>query len=291
MTDVVIPSRDRTALANAEAATNLDGPFERVIPSDERALELPEANLSTGSLAAFDLLSVSSSGGLDSVTIDTGEAFIGGAYLARDTQTTVTLSDAEHTVGVGWDHTAPDGVQIQDVSEFAARDRYLPLWTVQAGNGVGDATDERELDRTLNTDITAGNVAVDEISSQSGDIRFTDTLVLPNSEMTPAVQLSAFGVPLLDVLVTVGGIVEFQRGVNGKQYFRFAGSDSAPVVEVPDAKLAAQSDVSVETVLELVGRPDDPSNPVDGSLWYRSDLDEYRGVENGSVVSFNTTQV
>lgn len=35
----------------------------------------------------------------------------------------------------------------------------------------------------------------------------------------------------------------------------------------------------------------DPSNPDDGEMWYRTDLDEYRGVVAGAVVSFNTTAV
>lgn len=36
---------------------------------------------------------------------------------------------------------------------------------------------------------------------------------------------------------------------------------------------------------------EDPSDPDDGTMWYRTDLDEYRGVEAGTVVSFNTTNV
>lgn len=38
-------------------------------------------------------------------------------------------------------------------------------------------------------------------------------------------------------------------------------------------------------------RDEDPSDPVPGSVWYRTDLDEYRGVEGGTKVSFNTTAV
>ena len=36
-------------------------------------------------------------------------------------------------------------------------------------------------------------------------------------------------------------------------------------------------------------RSDDPSDAPDGSMWYRDDLDEYRGVENGTIVTFDTT--
>lgn len=38
-------------------------------------------------------------------------------------------------------------------------------------------------------------------------------------------------------------------------------------------------------------RSDDPSDAPNGSLWYREDLDEYRGVEGGTVVTFDTTTV
>lgn len=36
-------------------------------------------------------------------------------------------------------------------------------------------------------------------------------------------------------------------------------------------------------------RTDDPTSPADGRVWYRTDTDEYRGVENGSVVVFTTS--
>lgn len=35
----------------------------------------------------------------------------------------------------------------------------------------------------------------------------------------------------------------------------------------------------------------DPSDAVDGAIWYRSDLNEYRGMEDGAVVTFDTTAV
>lgn len=35
----------------------------------------------------------------------------------------------------------------------------------------------------------------------------------------------------------------------------------------------------------------DPSDPPDGAVWYRSDLAEYRGQESGTTVTFDTTDV
>jgi hypothetical protein len=36
---------------------------------------------------------------------------------------------------------------------------------------------------------------------------------------------------------------------------------------------------------------DDPDDAPDGAVWYRDDLDEYRGVESGTTVTFDTTNV
>jgi hypothetical protein len=38
-------------------------------------------------------------------------------------------------------------------------------------------------------------------------------------------------------------------------------------------------------------RTDDPTDAPNGAVWYRDDLDEYRGQRDGNTVSFDTTQV
>jgi len=35
----------------------------------------------------------------------------------------------------------------------------------------------------------------------------------------------------------------------------------------------------------------DPASPSDGDVWYNTAADEYRGQENGTIISFNTTAV
>jgi hypothetical protein len=52
-----------------------------------------------------------------------------------------------------------------------------------------------------------------------------------------------------------------------------------------------RGDAIIEGVALLQPRSSDPSNPPDGAMWYRADLDEYHGVENGTVVSFDTTTI
>ena len=38
-------------------------------------------------------------------------------------------------------------------------------------------------------------------------------------------------------------------------------------------------------------RSDDPQNPSDGAMWYRTDLDEFRGQVAGETVTFDTAAI
>ena len=44
-------------------------------------------------------------------------------------------------------------------------------------------------------------------------------------------------------------------------------------------------------IVRRVTSDPDADDRVDGSVWYRTDLDEYRGQEDGSVVTINSTAV
>lgn len=57
---------------------------------------------------------------------------------------------------------------------------------------------------------------------------------------------------------------------------RIVGNDDGPVILGGDFAVAPRFD-------------SDPDDPSDGAIWYRNDLDEYRGVEDGTTVTFNTT--
>ncbi len=106
----------------------------------------PEGDLTSGALNAFAESHSSSS---FDVTIDTGEALVGGAWLARDAATTVTLdsSTTGQTVYVGWGDSQTDTVIIGKSSAFGANDEKNPIWTFDTdGSGVTAATDERNLD-------------------------------------------------------------------------------------------------------------------------------------------------
>jgi len=148
MTDKVYHSFGRTYRSRA-AATAIQfggGSDGWIVPSSQRLMEDPEGDLATGSLNAFGESHSSSS---YDVTIDTGEALVGGAYLARDTTTTVTLSSSTtgQTVYVGWGDSQTDSVIIGKSGIFGTNDHKIPIWTFDTdGSGVTTATDERNLD-------------------------------------------------------------------------------------------------------------------------------------------------
>ncbi len=170
MTDKVMPSFGRTArsreytAALAYGAGSADG----VVWDDGRLVEDSEGDLATGALNAFAESHSSSS---FDVTIDTGEAIVRGAYLARDTTTTVTLSSStsNQTVYLGWKDGQADTVIIGDSSSFGTHDPSVAIWTFDTdGSGVTSVTDERDL-------VSKGYIAGSMIKTDVKGIQFTQT--------------------------------------------------------------------------------------------------------------------
>ena len=103
-----------------------------------------------GPLQAFDVASSSASS--SDVTIDTGEGFAGGAWLARDSQTTVTLASqvTDQTVYVGWRSAATNMVIIGLDADFQADDPRIPIFDFDTdGSGVISTTDRRPIGRQI----------------------------------------------------------------------------------------------------------------------------------------------
>lgn len=103
----------------------------------------------TDYLAAFAGLSGTPLNGFDEshtstsfdVTIDTGEAFVGGRWMAKDTTTTVTLasSTSNQTIYAGWESSTGDSVVIGLDSAFSSTDdgRRTELYEADTdGSGV-----------------------------------------------------------------------------------------------------------------------------------------------------------
>lgn len=102
-------------------------------------------------LAAFD---ETSSGSSLTVTIDAGEAFVNGAWLARDVSTNVTLaaSTNNQTIYAGYDATGQDVVIIGLSGAFNSDDRKIELFEFDTdGTGVTSVTDLRRTDRVADS--------------------------------------------------------------------------------------------------------------------------------------------
>lgn len=140
---------DRVSPTQGEASANLTSGAIRwaaldnwVVPSGDDYLASLTALTGTP-LNGFE--DSHSSTSLD-VTIDTGEAFVGGRWMGRDVTTTVTLaaSTADQTVYAGWESSTADSIVIGLDSAFDSADdgRRMALYDYDTdSNGVTVFTD------------------------------------------------------------------------------------------------------------------------------------------------------
>jgi hypothetical protein len=153
MTQRVNPSSSRpTNSFQTAGAIALAGGSGHGWVSDESSnsdISVQNSNIDETSLNAFQQTSGSSS---FDVTIDGGEAFIYGSWVAIDTPTTVTLSSSTtgQTVYVGWDKQNPDSVIIGLESAFSTNttdsDKKIPLWSFDTdSSGVISTADLRRI--------------------------------------------------------------------------------------------------------------------------------------------------
>ena len=129
MTDIVNPSTNRTASSYLTAGTISEGGAGDGFVVSDSPTQLAEfEGLDETELTSFD--ETSSSTSLD-VTIHGGEAFIFGSYVARDTDTTVTLESNEsgQVVYVGWDHEEGNEVIIGLEEAFDDFDPKIKLYS------------------------------------------------------------------------------------------------------------------------------------------------------------------
>lgn len=152
MTDRIQPTKDDTAKSRETAvgAIQLGGGSSEgwVIPAADDPGNLAEDNsdITQGNLNAFDK---TSSGSSFDVTIDAGALVVGGAWAARDTSTTVTLSSSTNNQDVfaGIDIGASNTLIVGKSSAFDADDPKHKIWTFDTdGSGVTSSTNQRNLD-------------------------------------------------------------------------------------------------------------------------------------------------
>lgn len=165
MTDLTMPGESKAEIANTPAGNSWE-----------------KSSVGGWIVDGFDLASIysavdetvlngfahASTSGLD-VTIDPGEAYVGG-WLCRDTSTTVTLPAGEPTIiYVGYDSSAvlsdgqapadSENIIIGPGQDFANEDPMVPLYEFMTDDTtVTSVTDYRILQKPLEIDHTNGRV-------------------------------------------------------------------------------------------------------------------------------------
>lgn len=127
MTDVVIPSTSRPVSAEVlKGAIRNAGFGDWIVPTSEDHYA-SEVGLAGTPLNAFNVIA----GDSLTVTIDTGEAYVDGAWLGRDEQTDLTLDASTTTeIAVGPQYQASDAVRIDELSAFAAEENPTVIWEI-----------------------------------------------------------------------------------------------------------------------------------------------------------------
>lgn len=152
MTQKVNPSPFRPAEAFKTAGSiyyNSDEDNFVVSSDNPTVISTQDGGIDETQYTAFDIVTSPSS---FNVTIEPGEAFIFGSWLAKDTDTSITLSSGltDEVIYVGWDKGASDDVIIgPNDGRFATSagdtDQKIPLWSVDTdGSGVTSTTDLRD---------------------------------------------------------------------------------------------------------------------------------------------------
>lgn len=166
MTDNVSPSRNGTIYSYFLARSiheHASIPTGWIVPEGETVLaDHADASVVDAPYGAFRYYA---DNGLE-VTINHGEAFIGGAWLARDDRTTLTLAENtdNQTVYVGWRNDDGNRVIIGRETAFKDADIKLPIYTFHTNSTeVYDWTDERQIGRP---DGGPGEVAISDDGNQ-----------------------------------------------------------------------------------------------------------------------------
>lgn len=121
------------------------------------------------------------------VTIQGGEAFIFGSWLAKDTNTTVTLTSntTNQTVYVGWNKDGSDDVIVGFESVFATAagdtDKKIPLFDFDTdGSGVTAVNDRRTVGKTID-----GRSISNTVEASSDFVTDGEQIIFADSSSNP----------------------------------------------------------------------------------------------------------
>lgn len=154
MTDRVEITQDDVADARQLASSVYRGGSNWVVPGTDDPGNIATDNSDIDATALDGFTQSSGSGSLD-VTINPGQGYVGGTWLARDVSTTVTLdaSTDGQEVFVGPDVDSNNAVIIGKSGAFDADDPKTKLHEFDTdSNGVTAVRDRRTLSETDNHD-------------------------------------------------------------------------------------------------------------------------------------------
>ena len=154
MTTIVNPSTGREATHESLSATSRWGGVDWIVPGDI------DVNATNEGLSGAPLngASITTSGG--DVSIDTFEAFIGGAYVASDDATipehthSLTESATNLELFLGYDHSATDTIIFGPASDFSANDPRVRICRVGGSTSfISNVFDRRPIGRAPNRGV------------------------------------------------------------------------------------------------------------------------------------------
>jgi len=281
MTQKANPSVNRPAEAFKTAgAIAYGGSDEGFISASNSPTEISvqDDDINEAQLNAFDQTSSGSS--LD-VTIDGGEAFVFGSWLAIDTQTSVSLAanTSAQTVSVGWNKNGADDVIIGLDAAFSSKsgdaDQKIPLFSFDTdSSGVTNVADERSFDQ----------ISVDTIEQGSGSGLDADTV--------DGVEASDLGANAGDNLSKSGNTLDVVDGSG-------SGLDADTVDGLEASEIEFTDERAQDAIASIIGANlnyDDANNTLtivqgSGSGLDADTVDGIEGSELGSDVSNNGVTV
>jgi hypothetical protein len=319
MTEKANPSINRPIEAfNTAGAIAYGGSEEGFIVdgADPTPISVSDLGITESNLNAFDETSDGSS--LD-VTIDAGEAFVFGSWVAIDTTTTVSLnaSTAGQTVYVGWNKDGADDVIVGLESAFetatGSADQKLPLWDFDTdASGVTSVTDRRDFNRVsldsiaqgdgsgLDADTVDGIEAADlgsdvsndgsTVTTSATDIDFTTGLVaVDDGDNTSTITFDESAQYTFTQKQTFdAGIGGLPEPIQDNDAARKVYVDSvAEGLDIKSSVIAASDDTNIDLASSA-----DP-NPLDGVTLSDGDRvllkDQTDSTENGIYVASTAT--
>ena len=181
MTDKVFPSPDR------DMTTKILGQIMEYAGGSDPGWVVPSGTAKIAGSARNGFGQSSSGASLD-VTIDTGEAFVKGCWIDRDTTTTVTLATAtgSQIIYVGLDLSMKNKIIVGLSAAFAATDPKMAIWTFDTdGSGVTNSTNERIYAPGRGLDVpnadNADNLSETVVIAGSVTGNTSESITIPNS--------------------------------------------------------------------------------------------------------------